>query len=442
MSAKKKRTKDVKHILSKVFSGNKKEQEHVEYGPLIVTDMSENAKKEQSEETKEERQNYKLEFNRKYFIICTYALGTIAVAALAIYGIMNLASIKAGIGNFLSIISTFIAAFFLAFIMNPLVKSLEERFFGNVCKIKTPKRRLILAILVSYVIVIGIISVGLVYVIPQITNSAIELGNRLSDPKLYTGFTDYFQNIEDNYPSIDFDFIEAKLGELLPKLISYGTDFIKNVLPMLLDVSISIAKTTLNVFLTIAISIYMLYDKRMLTKHSTRVVYALIPKKKADRLLEILKECSSIFTSFVVGKSIDSLIIGIICFVVMSIMKLPYAVLLSVIVGITNMIPYFGPFIGAVPGIVLYLCISPLNAIAFALMILVLQQFDGWILGPKILGDSTGLTPLWVIFGITVGGAYGGVIGMFLGVPVVAVLAYLANLFITGRLKKKKLDIS
>lgn len=442
MSAKKKHTKDLKHILSNAFSGKKKEEQQEEYGPIIVTDISEDAKEGHPEETKEERQNYKLEFNRKYFIICTYALGTIAVAALAIYGIMNLASIKAGIGNFLGIISTFIAAFFVAFIMNPLVRALEERFFGNVCKIKTPKKRLILAILFSYLIVIGIITVGLVYVIPQITNSAVELANRLSNPNLYSGLTDYFQNIEDNYPGIDFEFVEAKLGELLPKIISYATDFVKNVLPMLLDVSISIARTTLNVFLTIAISIYMLYDKRMLTKHSARVVYALIPKKKADKLLEILKECSSIFTSFVVGKSIDSLIIGIICFVVMSIMGLPYAVLLSVIVGITNMIPYFGPFIGAVPGIVLYLCISPLDAIAFALMILVLQQFDGWILGPKILGDSTGLTPLWVIFGITVGGAYWGVIGMFLGVPIVAVLAYLANLFVTSRLKKKKLDIS
>lgn len=442
MSAKKKHTKDLKHILSNAFSGKKKEEQQEEYGPIIVTDISEDAKEGHPEETKEERQNYKLEFNRKYFIICTYAFGTIAVAALAIYGIMNLASIKAGIGNFLGIISTFIAAFFVAFIMNPLVRALEERFFGNVCKIKTPKKRLILAILFSYLIVIGIITVGLVYVIPQITNSAVELANRLSNPNLYSGLTDYFQNIEDNYPGIDFEFVEAKLGELLPKIISYATDFVKNVLPMLLDVSISIARTTLNVFLTIAISIYMLYDKRMLTKHSARVVYALIPKKKADKLLEILKECSSIFTSFVVGKSIDSLIIGIICFVVMSIMGLPYAVLLSVIVGITNMIPYFGPFIGAVPGIVLYLCISPLDAIAFALMILVLQQFDGWILGPKILGDSTGLTPLWVIFGITVGGAYWGVIGMFLGVPIVAVLAYLANLFVTSRLKKKKLDIS
>ena len=157
--------------------------------------------------------------------------------------------------------------------------------------------------------------------------------------------------------------------------------------------------------------------------------------------MSVSKDCSAIFSSYVVGKSVDSLIIGIICFVAMLALKLPYAVLMSVIVGVTNMIPYFGPFIGAVPGVLLYLCFDPVKALIFAIMILILQQFDGWILGPKILGDSTGLTPLWVIFGITVGGAYWGVIGMFLGVPIVAVIAYLFNLFITSRLKKKNLNI-
>ena len=134
--------------------------------------------------------------------------------------------------------------------------------------------------------------------------------------------------------------------------------------------------------------------------------------------------------------------IGIICFIATSLLDLEYAVLISVIVGITNMIPYFGPFIGAVPGVVLYLCIKPLDAVVFVIMIFILQQFDGWVLGPKILGDSTGLSPLWVIFGITVGGAYGGVIGMFLGVPVVAVAAYLLNQAVSGVLKKKRIDIS
>ena len=125
----------------------------------------------------------------------------------------------------------------------------------------------------------------------------------------------------------------------------------------------------------------------------------------------------------------------------MKILKLPYEVLLSVIVGVTNMIPYFGPFIGAVPGVLLFLCINPIHAIVFAIMILALQQFDGWVLGPMILGESTGLTPLWVIFGITVGGAYGGVLGMFLGVPTVAVVAYLLNQLIEGELQKKQIKI-
>ena len=194
-------------------------------------------------------------------------------------------------------------------------------------------------------------------------------------------------------------------------------------------------------FRSIAISIYMLADKRKLIKMGTQAVYSILPTSKAKVFCNTMKECSKIFSGFVSGKALDSLIIGLICFVVLSILRLDYAVLVSVIVGITNMIPYFGPFIGAVPGILLYLCIRPLDAVIFAIMILVLQQFDGWILGPKILGDSTGLSPLWVIFGITIGGAYGGVIGMFLGVPLVAVVAYLLNQAVQSVLKKKRLDI-
>ena len=152
-----------------------------------------------------------------------------------------------------------------------------------------------------------------------------------------------------------------------------------------------------------------------------------------------MQECNNIFGAFLISKAIDSLIIGCICCVAMNIIGLPYAVLLSVIVGITNMIPYFGPFIGAVPGILIYLCINWEHAVIFAIMILVLQQFDGLILGPRLLGQSTGLSPIWVIFAITVGGAYFGVIGMFIGVPVVAVIAFLINKLISSRLRGKKI---
>ena len=138
---------------------------------------------------------------------------------------------------------------------------------------------------------------------------------------------------------------------------------------------------------------------------------------------------------------IDSLIIGILCFIIMLILHLPYALLISVIVGITNMIPYFGPFIGAVPGVIIFFFINPKLSLIFIIMILALQQFDGLYLGPKILGDLTGIKPLWVIFGVTVGGALFGVMGMFLGVPTVAVLSYLFGILIEKKLKKKGISL-
>ena len=169
------------------------------------------------------------------------------------------------------------------------------------------------------------------------------------------------------------------------------------------------------------------------------MMYAFIPQKKLTPCLTTLSECNKIFSNFVVGKFIDSSIIGVLCFILMNIFRLPYALLISAIVGVTNMIPYFGPFIGAIPGIVIILMISPLKALGFSVLILALQQFDGLILGPKILGDSTGLRPLWIIFAITVGGSFAGVLGMFLGVPTVAVIRYLFLGYIRRRLDRKQI---
>ena len=206
---------------------------------------------------------------------------------------------------------------------------------------------------------------------------------------------------------------------------------------MLYSVSVSIVKWLINLLLGIVISIYMIYSKDMFRYEAKRVVYAIFPEEKGDVLCKTCRECNGIFSAFLISKAIDSLIIGCICCVAMNLLHLPYAVLLSVIVGITNMIPYFGPFIGAVPGVLIYLCTNWEYAIVFAVMIFILQQFDGIILGPRLLGQSTGLSPIWVIFAITVGGAYFGVIGMFIGVPVVAVIAYLCNTFLNSRLKGK-----
>ena len=418
----------------------------VEEIPILETESKENeepstGKKQKALLSERPPKDYQFRFepNRKYFTISVYALAALAIGMVIIQCILNVPNFVVAMNQFLLIIQPFVVAFFIAFIINPIVKFLAEQFYYKTCHIKSHKICLGLGILTAYVIVIGLLVIFSIYVIPQISNSIRDLTIKL--PDLYNEIFNFLNTLETRFPTFDFHWVEEKLQESMPEIISFGTNIVANIIPKILDLSISIARLAINLLLSIAISIYMLYDKRNLSKNATRVIYAMIPKKKAESILSVTKDCGNIFTGFIVGKTVDSTIIGILCFIIMSILRLDYAVLLSVIVGVTNMIPYFGPFIGAIPGVILYLCIDPLQALIFALMILVLQQFDGWVLGPKILGDSTGLTPVWVIFGITVGGAYGGVFGMFLGVPIIAVVSYLADLFITHRLKKKRLDI-
>ncbi|MDE6875907.1 MAG: AI-2E family transporter [Lachnospiraceae bacterium] len=431
-----------------------KKKAPLEYGPIEIRMLSEeevSGEEEKSDHELIEELNgtvrddeHKFESNRKYFTISIYALVTIMAAAIFICLIANFGAVQLWLKGLAGILSPFLAAFLIAFILSPLVNWLELNFFEKLLHIQKPKLRVALSIVMTYILLLGIIIVGLLYVIPQMTDSIVGVAGDVTVQlnEIYDKRHTYETMLQEYFPEVDFDFIANKIEEMWPTLLAEITNLTKDLVPKVIGMTVSVAKLTINIFLSIAISIYMLFDKRKLIKMSTQVVYAVLPTARAKTFCGHMRECSRIFSGFVSGKALDSLIIGIICFVATSILGLEYAVLISVIVGITNMIPYFGPFIGAVPGVVLYLCIRPLDAVVFAIMILILQQFDGWVLGPKILGDSTGLSPLWVIFGITVGGAYGGVIGMFLGVPMVAVVAYLLNQAIDGVLKKKRIDIS
>lgn len=431
-----------------------KKKEPLEYGPIEIRMLSEEEAELEDAESEhalidelngsEKEDEFKFESNRKYFTISIYALATVAAAAVIICLLVNFGAVKQWFKGLMKVLSPFVAAFFISFILNPLVDWMEKRFFDKTLKIQKPKVRLGLSVLVSYLLVLGLLVVGMFFVVPQITDSIVGIVGDVTTTltRLYEDRDKYGAMIEEYFPELDMVYLEKKLEELWPTLLSSLTNLTKNVVPMVVGATVSLAKTAINAFLAVAISIYMLMDKRKLKRMGTQGVYAVLPTAKAKVFCNTMKECSAIFSDFVSGKALDSLIIGIICFIALSILKLDYALLISVIVGITNMIPYFGPFIGAIPGILLYLCIRPLDALVFTIMIFILQQFDGWVLGPKILGDSTGLSPLWVIFGITIGGAYGGVIGMFLGVPLVAVAAYLLNLTVGGVLRKKRIEIS
>ena len=381
-----------------------------------------------------EKKNKCLEILKTLVSNMWYIVALVAIIAIIFLMIANWGVVLAVIGKFLTILMPFILGFFFACFINPLVKRVHS-LLNRMKPGKGAKIKKAFSVIISYVVVIGVITVLLIYIIPQIKASIGELGNTIQDGYQY--MITHQKELNEKIPFIGLGGgIEYIKEFAYKKIMSNGSE----ILPYVYHVSSSLLTTSYNVLMGLVISIYIILDMKKLKRSARKVVYALSPKKKEQEVWQTMKQCSHIFNGFLIGKMIDSLIIGILCLIAMSILKLPYALLLSLIVCITNMIPYFGPIIGAIPGVMIYLFIDIRSAFIFALMILILQQFDGLYLAPKILGDQTGIKPLWVIFGITVGGAYFGVMGMFLGVPVVAVIMYLLQLFLDKKLKKK--DIS
>ncbi|MCI8772000.1 MAG: AI-2E family transporter [Lachnospiraceae bacterium] len=396
------------------------------------------------EKEKEKVQNHKeerkpvhwLQINPKYMSVCRYALFVITASILIYILVSHWGETKAFISNLFGVLSPFFIGTLAAYFLIPLVAKIQGMIERFITKGKAEKIVKVISIAIAYVVVLGFIAIAFVFVIPQMGQSIQELTEKI--PSMYRQVMKELSYLQERYPDVDFKFVDEQFNKMLPNLMNYGTNLVGSIVPMLYSVSVSIVKLAINSILGIFISIYMIYSKDKFRFQAKRVVYAFLSEEKGDAFCTTFRECNDIFGAFLISKAIDSLIIGCICCVVMNIIGLPYSVLLSVIVGITNMIPYFGPFIGAVPGVLIYLCTDWEAALIFAIMILAIQQFDGLILGPRLLGQSTGLSPIWVIFAITLGGAYFGVLGMFIGVPVVAVVAFLMNKLISARLSGKK----
>lgn len=339
------------------------------------------------------------------------------------------------IGHFLSVVAPFIVGFFISYIIKPMVRFFEK-ILDKIKKGKLIKLKMIIGVILSYIIVVGAITILIVYIFPQLKASAADLSQAVKNG--YSYLTNHLDEFNEMIPFINLGTImEYIKNNLLDNIVKNSS----TIVPYVYQLSSSFFGIIYNTFMGLVISIYMVIDGKSLAGACQRIVYALCPKGKGDTVWNTIRQCNHIFNGFLFGKMIDSLIIGILCFIIMNVLHLPYSLLMSLIVGITNMIPYFGPIIGAIPGVLMYLFIDPKLSLIFAIMILVLQQFDGLYLGPKILGDLTGIKPLWVIFGVTVGGAYFGALGMFLGVPTVAVIMYLVNLFLDKKLQKKKIQL-
>ncbi len=364
-----------------------------------------------------------------------YMVMLVAICTAVVVIILNWGKTMTALGRLIKILAPFIIGFFLAYLIKPLV-ALFKNLFNLVKRGSYMKVKKAAAVILSYIIIVGMIAIIIIYIAPQIRDSLKGIGHSVI--RGYNYVSTHKEEMNSMIPFINLgDFMEYIKNNLGSRLLDQG----EIVVPYVYEMSSSIAAVFYNILMGLVISIYMILDGRNLINHLKRGVFAIVPKEKSESVWATMRECNHIFNGFLFGKAIDSLIIGIICLIAMSILKLPFALFMSLIVCITNMIPYFGPIIGAIPGVIIYLFISPKLSLIFAIMILVLQQFDGLYLGPKILGDLTGIKPLWVIFGITVGGAYFGFVGMFLGVPTVAVIMYLLNLFVEKKLHKKGIEL-
>ena len=360
--------------------------------------------------------NHKFESNKKYFTISIYTIAVILIGCVIFRFITQWSNTSKLISQLWDILFPFFMGFLIAYILNPVVAFFQRNVSMKLLKKKSANAQRGLAILISYLVMVGFIIVCLRFIIPQLYDSIRELSLMIPDiyKSIMSIFEHYRENSTDMFPGQIADMIETKT---LPKLFELTNNLLTNIVPMLYEASMSFAKGLFNLFIAFIVSIYMTIDKFILKNAGKRLVLAIFNENFSYRVLRTLKDCHNIFSGFIIGKSIDSLIIGLLAFVAMTILKLPYTVLISVIIGVTNMIPYFGPIIGAVPGAFILFIVSPTKCLIFIIMVFVLQQFDGLILGPKILGESTGVRPLLILFSITVGGAYFGPLGMFLGVP-------------------------
>lgn len=384
-------------------------------------------------------EKHKFEPNKKYYTISLYVIGTVLFLAILIKIIWKWSSTISTIEKTIDLLSPFLMGLFIAYLMNPLVKMLDKGLFLKLLRIKKGSVRKGLSILLSYVVVFGIVAFCISIIVPEVYSSLKNIYDNINTT--YDKLLAWLVKFSEKHPDMDISYIYTIVNDNSAKIIEFVQGSLDKILPLLYNTSVSVITWALNFLIAVMVSCYMLIDKERLLFGGKRLIYTLFKKERSDELCSTLKECNKIFGNFIIGKTIDSVIIGFMCFLFMNMLGLKYTMLISVVVGITNMIPYFGPFIGAIPGVLILLTESWKYALVFGILILILQQFDGLYLGPKILGESTGLRPVWIIFSITVGGWLCGPIGMFLGVPCIAVISFLVNRKIDRVLEQKKVHL-
>lgn len=376
------------------------------------------------------------QFNNKLkqsMIISTY---TVVLAFL----FLNLKDATNFLGSIFSIISPFLVAIAIAFVLNLPMKFFENKIFKF---LDLPKYKAIagfkrpLSILITFISIIGLIMGLIVFVVPQFISSV----STLLDSVPY--YIKSFETLINQYIS-STDFFSTMGNDLLgawKELLQLGGQILGTSLSNILDVTISFTSGIVNLLLSFVLAIYMLSSKEKLIRHIKKFIYAFLRKDIAEKVISIGKLSNITFSKFIIGQCTEACILGFLCFIGMNILSMPYSLLISVLIGVTALIPIFGAFIGTVPSAFIILIIDPVKAFWFIIFILVLQQLEGNLIYPKVVGSSIGLSAIWVMLAMLVGGSTLGLLGMLIGIPVFAVIYQLLTVSINKNLTNKNIHV-
>lgn len=378
--------------------------------------------------------------NRRFINI----LSILAITCLSIgffFFIKNISEVNKFISKILGIITPFIYGLVIAYLLNRPMQRIENLLEKYVYKgkLKFSIKRVISVIIIFLLAGLVIFLIGS-FVLPQLTQSISMLATNIPSyiSSLQSITIDLIQKFnldKETLSSISNVFstwenISSQVANILGQLVSN-----------LLNLSVSLTSRILNVILSIVVSIYALSGKEKLMLQFKKLMFALFPNKFVDKLYSVFYIIDDTFGQYISGQMVDAVVVGTLCSVLMIIFKFPFALLVGVIVCLTNVIPMVGPFIGAVPSTFIILMVSPTKAFWFIILIFIIQQIDGNILVPRIVGDSTGLSGLWVLFAIVVGGGLFGILGILLCVPTLSVIFKLLRMFVNKRMAEKSIDL-
>ncbi|MCQ2449595.1 MAG: AI-2E family transporter [Clostridia bacterium] len=390
----------------------------------------------------------KKEIRREYYLKGSMIFLLIAVSVIFAFCIFRYGIMWRHISRILNVLKPIIFGIAIAYVINPIVEFIDKglsKLFGRFKHLKyTEKITWVISVLVALVIFLLLIVLCFYLIIPGFVSSISDLVVKL--PQQATSMTQKITNVihARGLSGVANDVLGT--GEkwvkdtLVPRMTKWVTEF--SWASPLADGIGAVFGFVKNFLIGIICAIYLLINKTLFLRQSRKLVCAVFKPKMASNVLQACKKANSIFSGFINGKLLDSLIIGVLCFIGVSVLRIPYPMLISVVIGITNIIPVFGPYIGAVPCFALTFLSKPVSGITFLVFIILLQTLDGNFIGPKILGDKTGIETFWVVFAITVGGGLFGVFGMLIGVPTFAVFYYLLRSGVNYLLQRKNLPLN